>query len=169
MSNFSIRYMATVGLLYLAGAYSAILVLPLQAQNISVGISLVGGTNDLSIGNPNSFTFPALRPMVIASSPTTDPNAKPADPKEELLDPETDSPVPNATPVKNPNPKRNDSEPTSETNNTEITAPSKDTATPDPNLTPKTNNTEITTPSKDTATPDSEIPICPIGTPLKDC
>ena len=146
MSNFSIRYMATVGLLYLAGAYSAILVLPLQAQNISVGISLVGGTNDLSIGNPNSFTFPALRPMVIASSPTTDPNAKPADPKEELLDPETDSPVPNANPIKTPNPKRNDSEPTSETN-----------------------NTEITTPSKDTATPDSEIPICPIGTPLKDC
>ena len=146
MSNFSIRYMATVGLLYLAGAYSAILVLPLQAQNISVGISLVGGTNDLSIGNPNSFAFPALRPMVIADSPTTDPNAKPADPKEELLDPETDSPVPNANPIKTPNPKRNDSEPTSETN-----------------------NTEITTPSKDTATPDSEIPICPIGTPLKDC
>lgn len=169
MSNFSIRYMmATIGLLYLTGAYSAILVLPLQAQNISIGISLVGSTNDLSIGNPNSFTFSALRPIVIASSPTTDPNAKPADPKEELLDPETDSPVPNANPIKKTNPKRNDSEPTSGTNNTETTDPSKDTATPDPNLTPKTNNTETTDPPKGT-TSDPNIPICPIGKPFKDC
>jgi hypothetical protein len=99
----------------------------------------------LSIGNPNSFTFPTLRPTVIAASPTTVPNTKPADPQEELLDPETDSPLPKVNPVEKPN-QINDSDPTRETN-----------------------NTEITDPPKDSATSDSEIPICPIGKPLKDC
>lgn len=143
MSNFSIRYMATAGLLYLAGAYSVILVLPLQAQSISLGISFVGSTNDLSIGNPNSFAFPALRPMVIADSPTTDPDAKPADSNEDVLDPETDSPVSKVSPIKKTD-QINDSDPIPETNNAETTAPPK-------------------------APSDSEIPICPVGTPFKDC
>ena len=139
MSNFSIRYMATVGLLYLAGAYSAILVLPLQAQSISI----VGDSNNfvLLIDSPNSFTFPVMRPTIIVDSPlppNSNPKRKPSNFKEVLLNPNEEPTDPKPEPVE--------------------TKPEPVETKPEPNR--KDPNSKK---------PSDDIPICPPGKLLKDC
>jgi len=139
VSNFSIRYMATVGLLYLAGAYSAILVLPLQAQSISI----VGDSNNfvLLIDSPNSFTFPVMRPTIIVDSPlppNSNPKRKPSNFKEVLLNPNEEPTDPKPEPVE--------------------TKPEPVETKPEPNR--KDPNSKK---------PSDDIPICPPGKLLKDC
>ena len=146
MSNFSIRYMATVGLLYLAGAYSAILVLPLQAQSISI----VGDSNNfvLLIDSPNSFTFPVMRPTIIVDSPlppNSNPKRKPSNFKEVLLNPNEEPTDPKPEPVETkPEPVETKPEPVE--------------TKPEPNR--KDPNSKK---------PSDDIPICPPGKLLKDC
>ena len=146
MSNFSIRYMATVGLLYLAGAYSAILVLPLQAQSISI----VGDSSNfvLLVDSPNSFTFPVMRPTIIVDSPlppNTNPKRKPADFKEVLLDPNEEPTDPKPEPGE--------------------TKPEPGETKPEPGETKPEPNKKAPNSKK----PSDDIPICPPGKLLKDC